>query len=427
MRNYFHPEFRKPDMAQPSTSTQAAPGTFFGGSHWHTVLACFLGWTLDAFDYFVVVFLVGTLATSFHVSKADIVLTLMATLATRPAGAFIFGVFADRYGRRISLMVNVLFYSIIEVLCGFAPSFTVFLFLRALYGLGMGGEWGIGASLAMESVPRRWRGVLSGVLQSGYPVGYLLAAVAARFILPMWGWRAMFFLGAAPALLALYIRAGVPESKAWLTHREPDVRAILRTVGRHWKSFLYLVLMMTMMMFLSHGTQDLYPDFLKTAHSIKASTVSDIAVLFNIGAIVGSILFGYLSERIGRKRSMLGAFGLALVVVPFWAFGGSIGTLAAGAFLMQMGVQGAWGIIPAHLNELSPDSVRGLLPGLSYHLGILIASPTNSIEYALRDKVGYAWAMAGFEIAVIVIGGIVIAFGREKKGKDFLGEARGAT
>ncbi len=410
-------------MAQSSTETGRAQGLFFHGSHWHTVLACFLGWTLDAFDFFVVVFLVGTLATSFQVSKTDIVLTLTVTLATRPAGAFIFGILADRYGRRKSLMANVLFYSVIEVLCGFAPSFTVFIILRGLYGLGMGGEWGIGASLTMESVPRRWRGILSGVLQSGYPVGYLLAAVAARFVLPIWGWRAMFFLGAAPALLALYIRAGVPESKAWLAHREPDVRAILRTVGRHWKSFLYLVLMMTMMMFLSHGTQDLYPDFLKTAHNIKASTVSDLAVLYNIGAIVGSILFGYLSERLGRKRSMLGAFGLALVVIPFWAFGGSIGVLAAGAFLMQMGVQGAWGIIPAHLSELSPDSVRGLLPGLSYHLGILIAAPTNSIEYALRDHVGYGWAMAGFEIAVIVIGGIVIAFGREQKGKDFMAAA----
>ena len=407
-------------MAHSSQEKSATEDTFFGGAHWHTVLACFLGWTLDAFDFFVVVFLVGTLADSFHVSKADIIWTLTATLATRPAGAFIFGLFADRYGRRISLMVNVLFYSLIEVLCGFAPSYTVFLILRALYGLGMGGEWGIGASLAMESVPRRWRGILSGVLQSGYSVGYLLAAVAARFVLPMWGWRAMFFLGAAPALLALYIRAGVPESKAWLTHREPDVRAILRTVGRHWKSFLYLVLMMTMMMFLSHGTQDLYPDFLRTAHNIKASTVSDLAVIYNIGAITGAIFFGYLSERVGRRRSMLGAFALALVVIPLWAFGGSVGILAAGAFLMQMGVQGAWGIIPAHLSELSPDSVRGLLPGLSYHLGILIASPTNTIEYALRDRVGYAWAMAGFEIAVIVIGGIVIALGREQKGKDFL-------
>lgn len=410
-------------MAQSSTDTATAQGLFFSGSHWHTVLACFLGWTLDAFDFFVVVFLVGTLATSFQVSKADIILTLTVTLATRPAGAFIFGILADRYGRRKSLMANVLFYSVIEVLCGFAPSFTVFIILRGLYGLGMGGEWGIGASLTMESVPRRWRGILSGVLQSGYPVGYLLAAVAARFVLPLWGWRAMFFLGAAPALLVLYIRVGVPESKAWLKHRDPDVRAILRTVGRHWRGFLYLVLMMTMMMFLSHGTQDLYPDFLKTAHNIKAATVSDLAVFYNIGAIIGSILFGYLSERLGRKRSMLGAFGLALVVIPFWAFGSSIGVLAAGAFLMQMGVQGAWGIIPAHLNELSPDSVRGLLPGLSYHLGILIASPTSTIEYALRDHVGYAWAMAGFEIAVIVIGGIVIALGREQKGKDFMAVA----
>ncbi len=414
-------------MAHSSQEKTAIEGTFLGGSHWHTVLACFLGWTLDAFDFFVVVFLVGTLADSFHVSKAEIIWTLTATLATRPAGAFIFGLFADRYGRRISLMVNVLFYSIIEVFCGFAPSFTVFIILRALYGLGMGGEWGIGASLAMESVPRRWRGVLSGVLQSGYSVGYLLAAVAARFVLPMWGWRAMFFLGAAPALLALYIRAGVPESKAWLTHREPDVRAILRTVGRHWKIFLYLVLMMTMMMFLSHGTQDLYPDFLRTARNIKASTVSDLAVLYNIGAITGAIFFGYLSERVGRRRSMLGAFGLALVVIPLWAFGGTVGILAVAAFLMQMGVQGAWGIIPAHLSELSPDSVRGLLPGLSYHLGILIASPTNTIEYALRDRVGYAWAMAGFEIAVIVIGSIVIALGREQKGKDFMAPARDST
>jgi len=415
-------------MATDSSSrVETGQASFFTGAHWHTVLACFLGWTLDAFDFFVVVFLVGTLATSFHVSKADIIWTLTATLATRPAGAFIFGILADRYGRRISLMANVLFYSLIEVLCGFAPTFTIFILLRALYGLGMGGEWGIGASLAMESVPQRWRGILSGILQSGYSVGYLLAALAARFILPMWGWRAMFFLGAAPALLALYIRAGVPESKAWLQHREPDVRAILRTVGRHWKSFLYLVLMMTMMMFLSHGTQDLYPDFLKTAHNISASAVSDLAVLYNIGAIIGAILFGYLSERLGRRRAMLGAFGLALVVIPFWAFGSSIGILAGGAFLMQMGVQGAWGIIPAHLSELAPDSVRGLLPGLAYHMGILIAAPTNTIEYALRDHVGYAWAMAGFEIAVILIGGTVIALGREQKGKDFLAPSPDST
>jgi MFS transporter, SHS family, lactate transporter len=325
-------------MANTPPATGATRTASVGSGYWHTVVACFLGWTLDAFDFFVVVFLVGTLADGFHVSKAAIIWTLTVTLATRPVGAFLFGLLADRYGRRTTLMANVAFYSMIELLCGFAPSFTVFIILRGLYGLGMGGEWGIGASLTMETVPRRWRGILSGVLQSGYPIGYLLAAVAARFILPVWGWRAMFWIGALPALLVLYIRTGVPESKAWLQHREADVPAILRAVGRYWKSFLYLVLMMTMMMFLSHGTQDLYPDFLKSAHQIKPSTVSDIAVLYNLGAVLGSIFFGYLSERIGRRRSMLGAIGVSLVVIPFWAFGGSIGVLTAGAFLMQMGV-----------------------------------------------------------------------------------------
>jgi MFS transporter, SHS family, lactate transporter len=395
-------------------------------AYWHTMLACFLGWTLDAFDFFVVVFMVDTLATNFHVSKTAIVWTLTATLAMRPAGAFLFGILADRYGRRASLMGNVVFYSVIELLCGFAPSFSIFIALRGLYGLGMGGEWGIGASLAMETVPRRWRGVLSGVLQSGYSVGYLLAAVAARFILPLWGWRAMFWIGAAPAMLALYIRAGVPESKAWLQHREKSVGAIVRTLARHWKTFLYLIVMMTLLMFLSHGTQDLYPDFLKTAHHLKASVVSDIAILYNIAAITGAILFGLFSESIGRRRSIVLAMGLALAAIPLWAFGNSVAALTVGACLMQAGAQGAWGTIPAHLSELSPDSVRGVLPGFAYHLGILIAAPTNTIEYALRDRVGYQWAMAGFEIAVIVAGVFIVALGREKKGKDFLAATKPA-
>lgn len=410
-----------------SSDTRAIRTSFFGGDYWHTVVACFLGWTLDAFDFFVVVFLIDTLANNFQVSKTAIVWTLTVTLATRPAGAFLFGLMADRYGRRASLMANVAFYSIIEMLCGFAPSFLVFIILRGLYGLGMGGEWGIGASLTMETVPRRWRGILSGFLQSGYAIGYLLAAVAARFILPVWGWRAMFWIGAAPALLVLYIRVGVPESKAWLQHREPNISAILRTVVKHWKNFFYLVALMTMMMFLSHGTQDLYPDFLMTAHHIKASTVSDIAVVYNLGAVLGAIFFGYLSERMGRRRTMLIALGMSLMVIPLWAFGSSVWILMTGAFLMLMGVQGAWGVIPAHLSELSPDSVRGLLPGLAYHLGILIAAPTNTIEYALRDHVGYAWAMAGFEITVILIGGLVIALGRENRGKDFLAPAHQAA
>src|SRR5258705_8793420 len=235
------------------------------GRH-HALLAGFLGWTLDAFDFFVIVFLYDTLSQHFGVSKKAIIFTTTATLALRPVGAFIFGLLADRYGRRIPLMANVIYFSIIELLCGFAPNYTVFLILRALFAIGMGGEWGVGASLAMEAAPTRWRGILSGILQSGYSIGYLLAAVASRVVLPGLGWRWMFWLGALPALLALYIRTKVPESEAWKEHRVADLKAMWAATRGHVKGFLYLVVLMTFMMFLSHGTQDLYPDFLKDRH-----------------------------------------------------------------------------------------------------------------------------------------------------------------
>ena len=379
-----------------------------------------MGWTLDAFDFFVLVFLVDTLARQFQVTKGAIIWTLTATLAMRPVGALLFGVLADRYGRRKPLMANVVFFSVMELLCGFAPNYTVFLILRAIFGIGMGGEWGVGASLAMESAPAKWRGILSGIVQSGYSIGYLLAAVAARFVLPAWGWRAMFWAGGVPALLALYIRFRVRESEAWKQHRAPTVGAIVRTATGHWKIFAYLVLLMTLMMFLSHGTQDLYPDFLKSSRGLAPATVSYIAILFNVGAILGAIAFGHVSERSGRRRSMIFALVLSLAVIPAWAFGGSLVLLAAGAFLMQVGVQGAWGVIPAHLNELSPDAVRGLMPGLAYQLGILIAAPTNTIEYALRNRFGYSWALAGFEVVNIALLITVLALGSEKKGKSFL-------
>jgi MFS transporter, SHS family, lactate transporter len=389
---------------------------------WHAVTAGFLGWTLDAFDFFVVVFLVDTLAAQFNVTKAAIVWTLTATLATRPLGALIFGLLADRYGRRVPLMANVIFFSLIGLLCGFAPNYTTFLILRTLYGIGMGGEWGVGASLAMETAPRKWRGVLSGILQSGYAIGNLLAAVAARFVLPTLGWRAMFWIGGLPALLALYIRSQVPESEAWKQHRAPSTTAILKTLGAHWKTFAYLVLLMTFMMFLSHGTQDLYPDFLKTEMRIAPKTVSDVAVLYTIGAVVGAIFFGHLSEIIGRRRSMMLALCLCLAVMPLWAFGHSTPQLAVGSFLMQAGVQGAWGIIPAHLNELAPDAARGLVPGLAYQMGILIAAPTNTIQYALRDRLGYRWALATFELVTISMIALILAFGTERKGRKFVDE-----
>ena len=388
----------------------------------HALLAGFLGWTLDAFDFFVIVFLYDTLAREFSVTKKAIVLTTAATLALRPVGALLFGLLADRYGRRIPLMANVIYFSVIEVLCGFAPNYTAFFVLRALFGIGMGGEWGVGASLAMEAAPKRWRGVLSGILQGGYPMGYLLASIAARFVLPTLGWRWMFWLGALPALLALYIRAKVPESEAWAQHRAGSMTAVLRVVASHWKRFVYLVLLMTFMMFLSHGTQDLYPDFLKEVHKLSQRQVANIAILYNCGAMVGAILFGALSQKVGRRFGMLTALAMCLLVLPLWAFGtGVLGFLVA-PVLLQMATQGAWGVIPVHLNELAADSARGLMPGLTYQLGILIASPTNSIQYALQERFGYSWALAGFQTVTIVSLALLLRWGAEAHGKSFVRE-----
>ncbi|HTC95610.1 MAG TPA: MFS transporter [Terriglobales bacterium] len=388
----------------------------------HAVAAGFLGWTLDAFDFFIVTFLFDKLAAQFHVQKGAIIATVGATLAMRPLGALLFGLLADRYGRRLPLMANVIYFAVIEVLCGFATNYPTFLILRILFGIGMGGEWGVGSSLAMESAPPRWRGIFSGIVQSGYSLGNLLAATAALLVLPHWGWRAMFWVGGAPALLALYIRMKVPESQAWQQHRAHSVGAILRTVAGHWKSFVYLVLLMTLMVFLSHGTQDLYPDFLKIEHKFAASTVSYIAMFYNVGAILGSVTFGHLSERLGRRYSMAASLGLSLAVIPLWAFSSGVYRLALGAFLMQVGVQGAWGIIPAHINELAPDSARGLVPGLAYQLGILLASPVNTIEHHLYQHVGYQWALGGFELANILLLATVVLLGKERKGRDFMRE-----
>jgi len=399
-------------MAQPSSAKPKA-------SH-HAVLAGFLGWTLDAFDFFVVVFLFDTLARQFGVTKREIVWTTTATLAMRPVGALLFGLLSDRYGRRIPLMANVIYFSIIELACGFAPNFTVFLILRALFGIGMGGEWGVGASLAMEAAPTRLRGILSGILQSGYSIGYLLAAIAARFVLPHWGWRPMFWIGALPALLALYIRTKVPESEAWKQHRAASTGEVLRVVAGQWRRFLYLVLLMTFMMFLSHGTQDLYPDFLQEVHKVSVASRANIAMIYNVGAVVGAILFGFLSQAAGRRKGMLAALALSLLVIPIWAFSGSLTVLIVGAFVMQMGVQGAWGVIPVHLNELSADAARGLMPGLAYQLGILFASPTNSIEFELHHLFGYQWALAGFEIVTILALAVLLLCGTEAHGREFV-------
>jgi SHS family lactate transporter-like MFS transporter len=275
----------------------------------------------------------------------------------------------------------------------------------------------------MEAVQVRWRGILSGILQSGYSIGYLLAAVAARFLLPGLGWRVMFWAGAAPGLLAFYIRTRVPESEAWKQNRAPTTGQVLRIVAVEWKRFVYLVVLMTFMMFLSHGTQDLYPDFLQEVHRVSAAVRANVAVIYNLGAVVGAIAFGHFSQKIGRRKSIIMALGLSLAVIPLWAFGVNLPALIVGAILMQTGVGGAWGVIPVHLNELSADAARGLIPGLAYQLGILFASPTNSMQYALRARVGYQWAIAGFEMATIVTLAVIVWSGREAHARSFVRDA----
>ncbi len=385
----------------------------------YAVASGILGWVLDAFDFFVVIFLVDSLAAHFHVEKSAIVWTISIALAMRPVGAFFFGALADRFGRRIPLIICVLYFSTVTLLSAFAPNYAVFAVLRALYGIGMGGYWGTGASLAMESAPLRRRGFLSGLMQSGYPIGYLLAAVAIKTVLPLYGWRAMFGVGLPVAFLISVLAVKAPESVAWQENRAGSIRSIFLVLWRHRAGFAYLVLLMTVMSCLSHGTQDLYPDFLRSAHGLTRDTVSDIAILYNTCAIAGALLFGQISERLGRRHGIMLALCASLVALRPWAFGTSVTALIFGACLMQAGVQGAFGVIPAHLNELSPDAARSLFPGLTYQLGVLVASPAVSVEYALRNRLGYPWALTIFEGAVILCLLLIFQFGPERQGRSF--------
>jgi SHS family lactate transporter-like MFS transporter len=378
-----------------------------------------LGWVLDAFDFFVLIFLVDVLAAHFHVGKRAIVLSLTVTLAMRPIGGFFLGMWADRCGRRAPLLACVLYFCLISALTPFAPSYAVFLILRALYGIGMGGYWGIGAALVMESTPARRRGIVSGILQAGYPLGYLLAAVAMRSIEPHFGWRALFFCGVALAAVIAALITQVAEPEAWTLHRLPGLRQIVRVLYQNRGGFLYFLAVMAVMSCLSHGTQDLYPDFLKSVHHFSNATISVLAIVYNCSAIVGALCIGALSERMGRRKSILLAFGVALLALPAWAFGGGYAALLAGSVLMQFGVQGAFGVIPAHLNELSPPAIRSLFPGFVYQLGVLIGSPAVTIEYMLRDRWGYQWALVLFELCVLVLLFFLFGFGPERRGRNF--------
>jgi len=402
------------------TIQRSAPAGAPGASdHRAALLAGYLGWTLDAFDSFLVVFCLTAIGDEFRRSVAAMALALTVTMAFRPVGAFLFGLLADRYGRRLPLMLDLIFYSVIEVLSGLAPSYTVFMVLRALFGIGMGGEWGVGASLTMEKVPARLRGLLSGFLQQGYAMGYLLAAVCFFFVFPRVGWRPLFFLGGLPALLAVFVRMRVKESEVWKKTRHETWGELSRAILANWRLFLYLTVLMMAMNLASHGTQDLYPTFLKLERKFSVTGVSVLTGFSMVGAILGGTLFGFVSDRIGRRRSMVIALLAAVLVIPIWAFSPSVTLLVVGAFVMQFMVQGAWGVVPAHLSELSPDSVRGFLPGFGYQCGVLLASPVAFIEAFFTHQTNYALPMAVTAATVFLMAAIATALGPERRAAKF--------
>lgn len=404
------------------------------GSHPPAVIAGFAGWLFDAYDFFLVVFCLTAIAREFHKTDSQIALVITMTLAFRPVGGFVFGLLGDRYGRRIPLMINVGFFAVAEILTGLAPNYTTLLLVRALFGIVMGGNWGVGASLAMEGSPVSRRGMFSGLLQEGYAAGNVIAAICYFLLFPRMGWRPLFFVGSLPAIfLLIYIWLRVNESAVWQKRpkRTQTWNQQIADVFSHWKLFLYLLAFMTMMLFASHGTQDMYPTFLQRQWHFSPTTRAAVTGLSGIGAVIGGITFGHFSDKWGRRRAIVTAFVLGAAIIPVWAYAPNELWLIVGAFIMQFMVQGAWGVIPAHLAELSPDSVRALLPGFAYQSAGVIASSVVYLEAAYAQRASYATAMALTAVSVFVMASVIAAFGPERRGMtlltSFSGEPSGST
>lgn len=389
----------------------------------NTFVACFLGWSLDAFDFFILIFCVNALAAQFQTKVSAIAEAIFLTLAMRPVGALLFGWMADRFGRRPTLMVDIIAYSVFELASAFAPSLTFFLVMRAFFGIAMGGEWGVGAALAFETLPAEGRGFFSGVLQEGYVVGNLLAAAVYGTLFPIVGWRGMFVIGALPAFLVIYIRSKVDESPAWLqgSVSSEAERHVGKDIATYFWSFLFLVVLMFGFNSFSHGTQDLYPTFLEKNHLFTPQTVRTVSMIGSIGALLGGICFGTWSERIGRRRAIAIAALLAIPMIPLWAYSHTVAMLALGGFLMQFMVQGAWGVIPAHLNELSPPAVRGTFPGLAYQLGNLLSSRNGVMQAQLvESRFGGSFppVLSWTVVMVASLVAVVTLSGKERRGVD---------
>ncbi|KAG2225283.1 hypothetical protein INT45_001507 [Circinella minor] len=365
-----------------------------------TFTAAFLGWLCDAYDFFCVSLGATYIAEDFGVEVSDVTCkyklsfpsAITTTLMLRSIGALIFGMAADKWGRRWPLMIDIVLFSVINMASGFAPNLQTFIGLRAVFGIAMGGEWGLGASLALESLPVEARGLFSGIYQEGYAAGYLLATLV-NYAVQITGstWRIMFWAGSVFALLAVAIRFVVPESETFEKTQEArklmsrsffkDIWIMIKT---HYLRVIYMVILMAFFNFFSHGSQDLYPSFLLKQLEYTTTEQTITSVIYNIGAI------------------------------------------------------GAWGVVPAHLNELAPPAFRGLMPGLAYQLGNLISAASSQIQatigekYPLKNPDGslilregktvpdYGLTQAIFMGCVAGCLLICIAVGKEERNKDFM-------
>ncbi|CAI6334133.1 unnamed protein product [Periconia digitata] len=364
---------------------------------WMFFLVAFCAWTWDAFDFFTVSLTVGPLAKTFGKTNTDITWGITLVLMLRSVGSIIFGLAADKWGRKWPFIINNVLFIILELGTGFTQTYNQFLAVRALFGIAMGGLYGNAAATALEDCPEEARGLMSGILQQGYAFGYLLATVFARAFVNTVGheWRPFFWFGAGPPVLIILFRLCLPETQAFqerqrLREATPNSAKIFIQEGkvalrRHWLLLIYLVLLMAGFNFMSHGSQDLYPTMLTNQYNFSADAVTVTQVVANLGAIAGGTTIGYCSSIFGRRFSIIFISVIGGALLYPYTFVSNERIMAA-AFFEQFCVQGAWGVIPIHLMELSPGSFRTFVVGTSYQLGNLVSSASSTIESTIGER-----------------------------------------